>query len=406
MVRWLCLLSLCLAAPAAAAVRCKLKPASATSSRPDGYARASLTVEHDGPEQIRAVALRAASGGPWLVVPVVAPPGGTGRATVRLPATSAAMIFAIRGFADPDADPRRAAPLFETRAALAWPASRVSVAPVLHPAVTEAFAGPTSAWSTDFRAQVLIVLATGTVLCVLVLAARRVWLRAVLVIAIAAGTGAALVGLFRVTPLVERRTMYVVGHYEGRSWMTTLTHLAARRTTTARLTLEGPAWCAYGSVEAMAADRTVLRPTTPSVIADTDVVCPLRPGRPQMLLTTSLPMRAAARPAKVVVRRTGDERTLTSDRDTPPALWIEGDRAVRVGPLEAGTPRTLDTQVLQSLDQFDGLDLFRWWVRTARAADIPSLVWITTLDGRPALYVSEVRRAPSPVTAASPRRRR
>ncbi|NLF32039.1 MAG: hypothetical protein GX591_14275, partial [Planctomycetes bacterium] len=317
MVRLACLLSLCWAAGATAAVRCELAPAQAQSARPDGYGRAALRVEHDLPATVRAVALRAVSGGPWMVVEMVAPTGRTGPKTVRLPATSAAQTYVILGLGSPDDDPRESAPLFQAQAAIAWPPDRVNAAAVLHPSVGGIGGSAAAAWPADLKAQVLIVLATGTVLGLFVLPARQVRLRAMLILAIAAGMGAAVAGLLRVTPTVTGRTMHVIDRYEGRSWMTTLTHLAARRTTTARLTLEGPAWCAYGSAEAMAADGTVLRPTDGSVLADTDVVCPLRPGRPQVLLATGPPPQGAPLPATVTLGQAGAGRTLTSDRDTP-----------------------------------------------------------------------------------------
>jgi len=354
-----------------------------------------LAVAHDGPRTVRAVAVRDAAGGPWLVSELIAPPGRPVSELVRLPATSRAMTFLVRGLADGQADPRSAAALFETWTILVWPSDRVRVAPVRHPPVAEAFAAPPPAWSANLKAQVLIVLATGTALSAFALLPRRwAWLRAALVVATAAGTTAAVAGLLSLTPLVARRTMHIVGRYDGRSWMTTVTRLAARRTGTARLRLEGPAWCAYGSVEAMAADRTVLRSAGRSVLADTDVICPLRPGRPQVLLSTARPPRGAPLPATVTVSRDGGARTLRSDRDTPPAIWIEGDRAARIAPLETAAPRTLDTAALRPLDQVDDTPLLRWWSRTARPADRPALVWWTTLGGYPALYVSEVEVLP------------
>ncbi|NLF29954.1 MAG: hypothetical protein GX591_03600, partial [Planctomycetes bacterium] len=124
-----------------------------------------------------------------------------------------------------------------------------------------------------------------------------------------------------------------------------------------------------------------------------------RPGRPQVLLATGPPPQGAPLPATVTLGQAGAGRTLTSDRDTPPAIWVEGDRAVRVGALEAGTPHVLDDAALEPLDRLDGggaeegLSLLKWWARTSRTAEESRLVWLATLDGRTVLYVSDVRRA-------------
>ena len=403
-----------LLAPAAGAgqVAVALQAAEAGATEATPYRQASLTVTNGLDETISAVSLRADDGGPTLLLPLTAPPGGRGRRNVALPATSPEQTYTVRLLDryDTGGGGPTASVLAETQAPISWPVERVAAERILSRQAFAAFQADRPTWPTTFRQQVLIALAGMTVLTGFVLAIPgRRW-RVALVLGVTAGGSALLAWMVSQAgpPVVSSKTVQLLQRdADGGGRHVTVSLAGGRRTAGGQGRLAG-AWCMYPSRSAMAADRTVLRPDEPR-LSDGPTACfrvtpgrlhllaACRPWGPQTAMVGTA--SALAKVAATVVGDPADSWSLAVDRRVPPAVLVTGDRVAGVEAMGRRTPQRIafatarPMRHMRNAPQEFGFDaesmkLFTWWDQTRRDARQVYLVWPGRIPGR--LYVTTV----------------
>jgi hypothetical protein len=377
---------------------------------PDGafpYRPAVLEVRNTLARPVAAVSLRADDGGPTLLVPLTVPPGGRGRITLALPATSPRQVYAVTAYAEyanGQAGPLPP-PLAAAATEIQWPVEWVAGETIINPEAFEPFAAYKPLWPAW-----LLQLMAGTFGAMVILVGvsrliRRPALRGLAMVVLPLATLAALVWIARelVPPLTVSRTMTIVSRAPaGGVLETSVTVVGARRTTEGQSSAAG-AWPAYPSRPAMAADRTILRPLEPAFSGGVPITYSLSPTRQMMLISQSplptgpgLPPRATLSPTQVP-----QARDLRVSLATPAAILIRGDQFIALPPLAADARKMIPIEETRPLrhvpagpSEFgfdaDALDLLAWWDRMQRRVDRWYLVYGESQDGAMRLMVTEV----------------
>ncbi|MFP4053201.1 MAG: hypothetical protein ACLFV7_04980 [Phycisphaerae bacterium] len=233
---------------------------------------AALTLENNTDATVASVSLRWDRGGPNFVYPLAVGPGGRASRTVFLPALWVDQQYTVTALDETHQ------PVASATAAVAWPASRVAPDALLAADLYGRYRYDLPQWDRQFRMNLAMVAGLAVLGLGGVALLHRTWVRlAGVALLVIVSTGAVSVMVMR-EPLVVERELPLQADEAGTSAASTrrVLVLTTRRTTdvlVSRSNLEP----VYPSVDAMLADKAVIRPGGESELT-------LLPPSPRLLL--------------------------------------------------------------------------------------------------------------------------